>query len=105
MLFNTAWNKNPEVQPQSDLLSTASLVAWLEKQPVNKIYDYNLPYGCLLARYFREHGHHNPCLGPKYVHCLNGYDGPVVLPPAFHAAATYRPHTYGDALKRAKAYL
>src|SRR5882672_5942259 len=58
MLFNTAWNKTPEVQPQSDLLSTASLVAWLEKQPAGNCYSYSSPYYCLLAKYFMDHGKH-----------------------------------------------
>jgi len=104
MLFNTGWNKSTEEQPKLDVMSTASLVAWLKKQPAIAAYDYYNPNSCLLAQYFRENGHPEAMLGTSYVHDLDG-KRTVALPSAFFAAATHQPHTYGGALKRAKAYL
>lgn len=104
MLFNTAWNKTPEVQPQSDILSTARLIAWLKKQPADAAYNYDNPSKCLLAQYFNQSGHPEVVLGNHYIHYFNG-GTTVALPQAFYAAATYLPHTFGAALRRAKAYL
>lgn len=104
MLFNTAWNKTPEVKPVDEMLSTANLVAWLEKQPADKSYDYESPHHCLLAQYFHQHGYSHARVGNHFVHWLDG-EKAVGLPRAFHAAATYEPRTFGAALRRAKAYL
>lgn len=107
MLFNTAWQKKSvEVQPQPDLMSTASLVAWLEKKPADKAYSYRTGDSCLLAQYFRESGDRYATLGHEHVY--SGAMGRrVTLPLAFIAAAgRYSPdHTFGGALNRLKAFV
>jgi hypothetical protein len=104
-LFNTAWNKTPEVKPVAEMLSTTNLAAWLEKQPADEAYDYKNPYACLLVKYFRAHGE-SVRIG-QYQICGGRYgDGlfnATDIPRAFFEAVTHRPHTYGAALKRLKA--
>ena len=105
MLFNVAWLKKPvEVQSQSDLLSTASLVAWLEKQPASATYDYSHPHACLLAKYFRAHGETHR-IGEYHIHGGQYGEGGTKIPLAFYEAVTYPPHTYGAALNRLKAFV
>jgi len=52
MLHNPKW----DVEVKANPFSLESLVAWLEKQPSDKEYDYCDPYGCLLCQYFRSQG-------------------------------------------------
>lgn len=101
MLFNTAWNKTPEVKSVDEMLSTANLVAWLEKQPAGEAYSYNSPSCCLLAKYFRAHGERNVRVGQYYIEG-DRYDG-TRIPSAFYDAVTPQPYTYGAALNRLKA--
>lgn len=104
MLFNTAWNKTTEVKLQPELLSTSSLVAWLEKQPASQGYDYNSPHSCLLAKYFYAHGERDVRIGQFYIDHLRD-DEIAAIPPEFYEAVTPTPHTYGAALKRLKAFV
>ena len=105
MLFNTAWQKKSvEVQPQPDLLSTDSLMAWLEQQPAGEAYAYRDPHRCLLARYFESHGKVGLCIGTYHIHNLNG-EWMTPLSPEFYLAVTPAPHTYGAALSRLRAFV
>lgn len=106
MLFNIAWNKTPEVKPMDEMLSTANLVAWLEKQPAGESYLYSNPYYCLLGKYFRANGELGLRIGERRIHGGRYGDGSCAtnIPPAFYQAVTPRPHTYGAALSRLKAF-
>lgn len=105
MLFNTAWNKQKtEVQPQVDIMSTASLIAWLEKQPTDGTYPFNDPYRCLLAQYLHENGKPWAILGQFSFYPDGGWGDHEVLPKAFVKVAAQMPHTFGAALARARAY-
>lgn len=104
MLFNTAWNKTPEVKPVGDLLSTARLQAWLEKQPAGQYYTYSSPYFCLLANYLKAHGGRDVRVSTHFL--VGGPFGSCTrIPSAFFDAVTPQPHTYGAALKRLKAFV
>jgi hypothetical protein len=51
MLYNTNWET-----PQN-VLSRESLIAWLEKQPPEQLYDYMACEGaCLYGQYMAHHG-------------------------------------------------
>ena len=105
MLFNLAWQKKPveaqPVQPVDDLLSTASLMAWLEKQPASEVYPYENPYRCLLGEYFHAHG---DCVVIGQYNMESRRHGTFRIPSAFFDAVTPKPHTYGAALKRLKDF-
>ena len=61
-----------------NLMETAftleSFVAWLEKQPPTKTYDYGDIYNCLLCQYFHSTGFTNACGGTIRGIRLFGYD-------------------------------
>lgn len=104
MLFNTAWLKKPvEVQPLADLLSTAKLKAWLEKQPINKVYNYGDPMSCLLAQYVEAHGHTGVFVGTHTIRS-SWFGKELELPRALYTAVTPKPHTYGEALRRLRTF-
>lgn len=51
----------------NDPFELGTLIAWLEKQPANKIYDYTSPCGCVLAQYFNDHGYKEAAVAPLNV--------------------------------------
>lgn len=53
MLFDPKWQQ-PETK--ADPLELSTLIAWLEKQPKNKIYRVAHSRSCLLGQYFQAMG-------------------------------------------------
>ena len=108
MLYDKRWEK-PEVK--ADPFSLESLIAWLEKQPADKPYDYIDSTNCLLCQYFRSVGFN--------VYTLSGNDFdirgrlgfiefPVILQNVSqgdYETERRRAWTYGAALARARAYV
>lgn len=111
MLYNESTG-----MPKADVLSTASLIEWLEQKPADGSYDYMKPYSCLLAQYFREKGFDGVYVGPGYFVCgerffrgdklPEGWEGIAVGESSFITRVTRgrsAEWTYGKALERAKA--
>lgn len=96
MLYDKRWEK-PEVK--ADPFSLESLIAWLEKQPADKMYCYQDLGHCLLGQYFRSCGFLNVQVGGSEVG-LNGRD--FRLSEAFANIAVEYPRTFGAALERAR---
>lgn len=52
MLYDPKWEKHTETK--ADPFTLESLIAWLEKQPAEKSYNFNCVNGtCLAGQYFR----------------------------------------------------
>jgi hypothetical protein len=103
MLFNKSTGK-PSADVK-DIMSTESLVAWLETQPVDKTYEYSNDYRpCLQAQYFAAMGRPTRLLGNVRV-VFEGESGGHDIPHAFHLVAYSAPRTFGAALERAKTFL
>lgn len=99
MLYDKRWDKT-----KVDPFSLESLVAWLEKMPARKAYDYMGCEGkCLLEQYFASKGFKNVEVGGSYCrlddNCIRD------LPEAFADLAVEKPRIFGAALTRAKAAL
>lgn len=104
MLYDPKW----EVQTKADPLSLGALIAWLEKQPANVEYCYIDNGHCLLAQYFTFCGFENVMVGglgewscgpDRNFHKHESRQSP----PGFYGVAAEKPHTFGAALKRARA--
>jgi hypothetical protein len=50
MLYDPKW----EVEIKSDPFSLESLIAWLEKQPAHKVYDFFDTHNCMLGQWVRS---------------------------------------------------
>ena len=92
MLYNKNWEKT---HIKADPFSLENLIAWLEKQPAQKEYDYlNCEGYCLIGQYLTAHGKHwsrdYDLLGDS---CLR-----------VDVAGT-APYTFGAALNRAREAL
>ena len=98
MLYDKRWDK-PEVK--ADPFSLESLIAWAEKQPADKHYDFWCNQ-CYLGQYFEAHGFEVVSIGTGTV-LFRGSTGRMTLPPHFNAIAEATPHTFGAALARARA--
>lgn len=97
MLYDPKW----EVKTDSPSLS--GLIAWLEKQPPNKSYNWSDCEGhCLIGQYWGSIG---ISFGEGCLMELNGQDlyGQLVCPNGSDGIAITRPHTFGAALERARA--
>lgn len=88
MLYDPKW----EVPVKADPFSLDSLIAWLEKQPPGKTYDYSDCGGlCLICQHLTAHDIHFS----KYAQFENSE---IRL-----AVAAQIPFTFGAALERARA--
>lgn len=94
MLYDPKW----EVQTKADPLSLDALIAWLEKQPANKPYDYCDYGGCVLAQWITSLG------GGRGENDSFNYtlDGSVVNVRQFKDLVQTRPWHFGAALDRAR---
>lgn len=94
---------DPTCKPETkaDPFSLDSLIAWLEKQPANKTYDFGDIRGCLACRYIQSTGISDrpwesyPGRRP-YRDVFGGMEG-------YTAIAYTGRHTFGAALQRARA--
>jgi hypothetical protein len=98
------------------LLTKERLVAWLETMPPEGTYKYDLPWNCVLAKYFRDHTLDIVSVGSRDFHAgpylerydlpagwnaaSKGYaDGPGPRPDGFDQKTAW---TFGAALERAR---
>ena len=89
--------------PEPDVFSLEGLIAWLERQPEETLYDYLDSSDCLGARYCHAHGlvYEQPPVGSVRLVCRNSENT------SFQAKLEYvalraNPQTYGGALKLAR---
>jgi hypothetical protein len=88
MLYDPRWN---------DTCTMQSLVAWLEIQPPDEIYDFVWVDGCMAAQYFAFRGEYD-----RYRSHSHRLDE---LIPGLADVAGRFPHTFGAALARARSLL
>lgn len=88
MLYDPKWEQKTEPR------SLANLIAWLERQPDRKIYDYTMSERCLIAQWLQSSGEENFNLLSNEVDALFGGNGKKIVTP--------EPWTFGAALKRAR---
>jgi len=99
MLYNKDWEKT---HIKADPFSLESLIAWAEKQPADKEYDFWCNE-CYLGQYFEDHGFQVTMIGIGTV-TFKGHQTRQ-LPPGFNDIAQRTPHTFGAALDRARKAL
>jgi hypothetical protein len=112
MLYDPKW----EHQTRADPFSLASLIAWLDKQPLQDSYEYECHGQCLLARYFSAAGFKNVHMFSDYFshgEKLPGSMGKdeavasgraVLISKTFNWIAIGHNRTFGGALERARAF-
>lgn len=94
MLYDPKW------EVKADPLSMEGLIAWLEKQPAAKRYNYNNCQGkCLYGQYMAAHGVVWEESGATENRTARGEFCSLV----YGTVASCRPWTFGAALKRARA--
>jgi hypothetical protein len=101
MLYDPKW----EIQTKPDVFSLESLIAWLEKQPAGRKYDWYDINSCMVCQYLDD-----VCAKPDHpgsddfprVHSL---DKVFIDPDEYHAVGLYGSWTFGAALSRARAAL
>lgn len=98
MLYDPKW----EVKIKPDVFSLENLIAWAEKQPADKVYDFWC-HRCYLGQYFEEYGYQIDMIGTGTVTFRRKKTRP--LPPHFNEIAIVEPHTFGAALDRARKAL
>lgn len=94
-------------KPKVDVFSLEGLIAWLEKQPAGKRYDWHDPAHCLIAQWLAaEHGYSDPVVRSNkscdLTANLDSDDGVTVLGRIAYGGRNPQ-YTYGAALERAKA--
>ena len=98
MLYDKRWDKEIKADP----FSLERLIAWLEKQPARRRYCYDDTGKCLLAQWFNFCGKQRFCLGNVTV-WFAGENKCAKIPISLQRTAMPKPHTFGAALKRARA--
>ena len=102
MLYDKRWDKKIETR---DPFTLESLIAWLEKQPTAKRYDYVDSEGCMLVQYFTAMGFEDVSLDcGGFGHSRDGGDDQE-YPAIMARLASAYPWTFGAALGRARAAL
>lgn len=93
----------PEVK--ADPFSLESLIAWLEKQPANKEYNYCDPHNCALCQYFRDAGLEVESITRNEIRHRDGRttEFPVTFSWDISNSAYRGLSTFGAALERARA--
>lgn len=96
------------VETKPDVFKLETLIAWLEKQPADRVYNYCNPHGCLLCQYFTANGYPNCSVAPRQLHPngrLGGYEV-IYFSDDFERVAVgdlyRRNRTFGGSLKIAK---
>lgn len=97
--------KCEKTETKSDPFALGTLIAWLEKQPAHRAYNYNCNGHCLLAQYFTAQGFEKVCVGGSFFCTANTTHD---LPAHFNDIAVDAMHsprrlTFGAALERARA--
>lgn len=92
MLFDPKW----EVKSDVDIYALPTLIAWAEKQPASKWYDYwNCLGGCFIGEYLVSFGAYDRQAVERLDRATNWLID----------VASPQPHTFGAALSRARALL
>lgn len=97
MLYDPKWEQ------RTDPLSLTSLIAWLETQPADEVYDYTCDEACLLARYFTASGFENVLVGAASLSYGPNWSTDIPLPRGWDYLTWERPRNYGAALQRARS--
>lgn len=94
----------PEVSPvaKPDIYALPTLIAWLEKQPADRVYEYCDPFGCLIAQYLKQSGAKKIDLLAEEVEALFSGRGSQVAQGRWDLG--YK-RTFGTALERARKLL
>lgn len=105
MLYNQSTGK-------TDILSLDSLIAWLERQPTDGVYNYTAARHCLLSQYFTAMGLENVSVTPCQYTLDRGMpqENAHLLPEGWETIAFGHPlltggetrWTFGAALARAR---
>jgi hypothetical protein len=95
-------NKSTGLKP--DVMSTETLVDWLETKPANETYSYFEHRSCLVAQYLTDKGYDN-VFAYSMGHFDHGGATDARFPMVFDDIAAAEPRTFGAALKRAKKAL
>lgn len=90
MLYNEAWSKS-KVEVKADPFSLESIIAWGEKQPADRNYNW-VSSDCYLCQYLKANGYK-----------VSDYDKININDRV--DVAFDRPHTFGAALTRAREAL
>lgn len=97
MLFNTKW------EVKSDPFSLENLIAWLERQPAEKHYNWDLADSCLLGQWCASNGLQGVDARDKSLELGQWDNGNEVF--AEIALGDLNSCTFGAALKRAHTLL
>ena len=101
MLYDPKW----EVGTKADPLTLESLIAWLEKQPASRAYNYDDCNGkCLYGLYMATHGFNWEKSGACGAHCAP-VERRQFCSLVYGTVAAAVPWTFGAALERARAAL
>ena len=105
MPFNPAWKE----AKTGDKFSLDTLIAWLERQPVDGTYNYRMPRECLLAQYYTEmYGEPVTVTSMGRHSAINGSWFNVPSPDTFWRVASACGQndewSFKDALRRAREY-
>jgi len=101
MLYNQDWDNSQELKP----FTMPHFIAWLEQHPPERTYKWHECCGtCLLSQYAGSITGRIEDAGSIAYH-VAAHMGPRVGDTFAGVASAYlEPHTFGAALKRAKAY-
>lgn len=102
MLYSPNWDKQSETKVDPFKLET--LIAWLEKQPGDRRYDYTCSGRCLLAQYFTAMGFEDINVQPGFFFTKKD-SATYEFPRTFERVAIEDKLTFGAALLRARAAL
>lgn len=104
MLNRIEWDKS---KVQADVFSLDGLIAWLEKQPAERVYDWHDIEGCLMFQYFRASGFKmSYCGATQFTHRRGFWIFAKFVHEKVSRALTdvsaQGPHSFGAALERAR---
>lgn len=101
MLYDPKW----EVETKADPMDYKTFVGWLEKQPSDKTYCYLNHGACLVADYLSAMGYEYVQVYScgDFVHRVGRKKVNAVYPTQLDRISIESPHTYGEALERAKS--
>jgi len=107
MLYDKKWDA--KVETKADPFSLESLIAWLEKQPKDKVYCYVDNGHCLIAQYLLSLGYQAVGVDARGFYdrsddSLNTANL-ISLHPNLNTVAVREPYTFGAALERGRKLL
>ena|ERR1700744_3310203 len=105
MLYDKRWEKT---EVAADPFKLGTLIAWLEKQPSKKEYEFTDCGRCALAQYFSAHGFGEINMGTADFGYGNDFENTRPLPAGWNNLVNPESHksgwnTFGAILMRARA--